>query len=446
MEEVHTSGLGLMTVQPKDTPECSIFGSLRFGAEHGVVPMAQLLREALAGRGVTLKIIDMAGGGDIDTAVFDGIESCDTFLVFGSAKYGEDTGNQACTYYEYKHAFDRRKRIVLLRMIPFQQDFEELQARVIFGANKLVLPWVVGTPMPDSLVDEILKAMQLTPSTGGGAAATSPTPVASAASSSTVEAAAPAWPGQLALLTGIPSFVECLASLEIHSLEDFGDNLDTDEGHDKLLVAVLDALPTKPRKNKLLRNRAQITLTDLLQRHALFIEFDGDEDGFLSRVECMRIPVEKMRAKAGGTLGDNFDAMDVDKDGRISFAELFLHTEITEGEAVPPLDAAGTRAAEPEPEPEVNTVEQQLAAEHVLAAQRAHLNDGEEEEITVTLGDGRLGIDFAWPYIEKIDPVRDVGTGHRTAPRCCFLPGLLLTFLPLCPCVRACACVYASIR
>ena len=32
--------------------------------------------------------------------------------------------------------------------------------------------------------------------------------------------------------------------------------------------------------------------------------------------------------------------------------------------------------------------------------------EGEEEEITVTLGDGRLGIDFVWPYIEKVDPVR----------------------------------------
>ena len=109
----------------------------RFGDEHGVVPMATELGVALEARGVKLSIVNMMGGGDIDQAVINGIEACDTFLVFGSAKYGEDTGNQACTYYEYKHAFAKKKRIILLRMIPFDQEFENLQARVIFNANRL---------------------------------------------------------------------------------------------------------------------------------------------------------------------------------------------------------------------------------------------------------------------------------------------------------------------
>ena len=74
-----------------------LFGSMRFGDEHGVVPMAQELGVELEKRGAKLAIINMAGGGDIDLEVFSGIESCDTFIVFGSAKYGEDTGNTACT-------------------------------------------------------------------------------------------------------------------------------------------------------------------------------------------------------------------------------------------------------------------------------------------------------------------------------------------------------------
>ena len=94
------------------------FFSLRFGAEHGVVPMAKQLQGALARRGTQARIIDMMAGGDIDATVFRSIEECGTFVVFGSAQYGEDTGNQACTYYEYKHAHDRKKRIVLIRMIP----------------------------------------------------------------------------------------------------------------------------------------------------------------------------------------------------------------------------------------------------------------------------------------------------------------------------------------
>ena len=136
-----------------------LFGSMRFGDEHGVVPMATELATALEVRGAKLSIVNMMGGGDIDQAVIDGIEACDTFLVFGSVKYGENTGNSACTYYESKFAQDRKKRIILIRMIPFDQEFEHLQARVIFNANKLVIPWMLGTPMPANLPDQILQAM-----------------------------------------------------------------------------------------------------------------------------------------------------------------------------------------------------------------------------------------------------------------------------------------------
>ena len=60
---------------------------------------------------------------------------------------------------ESKFAQDRKKRIILIRMIPFGQDFEHGQARFMFGLNKLVLPWIVGTPMPAKLPDQIFQAL-----------------------------------------------------------------------------------------------------------------------------------------------------------------------------------------------------------------------------------------------------------------------------------------------
>ena len=36
-------------------------------------------------------------------------------------------------------------------MTPFEQDFEEPQARFMFGLNKLVIPWMLGEPMPANL-------------------------------------------------------------------------------------------------------------------------------------------------------------------------------------------------------------------------------------------------------------------------------------------------------
>ena len=161
MEEVHGAARdaagALIEYAVRPPPSRCIFFSMRFGAEHGVVPMAEALRAALAPHGVTAIIINMAAGGDINKTVFEWIEYCESFMVFGSAKYGEDTGNQACTYYEYQHAFAKKKRIILLRMIPFDREFEELQGRVIFGANKLVLPWMVGQPVPLELPVRILE-------------------------------------------------------------------------------------------------------------------------------------------------------------------------------------------------------------------------------------------------------------------------------------------------
>ena len=56
------------------------------------------------------------------------------------------------------------KRMLLIRMIPFEEKFVHLQARQIFGVNKLSLSWVAGagadgSAMPPALVADILKAI-----------------------------------------------------------------------------------------------------------------------------------------------------------------------------------------------------------------------------------------------------------------------------------------------
>eukprot|EP01044_Picomonas_judraskeda_P006679 COSAG03_NODE_677_length_6352_cov_24.786982_5_plen_113_part_00 len=96
MEGIHSTNSQTCDALASDVLDESFF-SLRFGPEHGVVPMANQLRDSLAARGGRARIINMSAGGDIDSEVFKGIEECGVFVVFGSAKYGEDTGNQACT-------------------------------------------------------------------------------------------------------------------------------------------------------------------------------------------------------------------------------------------------------------------------------------------------------------------------------------------------------------
>ena len=123
---------------------------------------------------------------------------------------------------------------------------------------------------------------------------------------------------------------ECLAGLEIDSLDTFAQDFDLEEGHESAVLAVLEALPTKPKRARQQRNRAQRAFADLVARLRDFEEFDQDDDGFLSRVECMRIPPGRMQAKAGGTVADHFDDIDTDRDGRITFSELFLAADLVE--------------------------------------------------------------------------------------------------------------------
>eukprot|EP01043_Picozoa_sp_COSAG02_P001879 COSAG02_NODE_41_length_47431_cov_32.449204_22_plen_551_part_00 len=137
------------------SPSLCIFGSMRFP----VPPEARRLFAALQPAGAYLKIVNMTAGQDIDKEVYRWIEHCETFFVFGTKDYGEDTGNSACTYNEVKFAQAKRKRIILLRMIPWEAEFEELQARVLFNRNMLTLEWQQGEPMPQGLVGDVLKAI-----------------------------------------------------------------------------------------------------------------------------------------------------------------------------------------------------------------------------------------------------------------------------------------------
>ena len=135
------------------------FCSLRFD---GIVNRAaEELQAKMLTHGVYLNIVNMVGGDDIDDAVQMGILDCDNFIVFGSAHYGENTGNSACTYYESKFAHSQKKRIILIRMIPFDQEFQFPQAKFMFGLNRLELPWMLGTQMPSELPAQLFDAMEL---------------------------------------------------------------------------------------------------------------------------------------------------------------------------------------------------------------------------------------------------------------------------------------------
>ena len=66
------------------------------------------------------------------------------------------------------------------------------------------------------------------------------------------------------------------------------------------MLAVLEAMPNKPRKAKGVKIRCIRSLTELLTLLGIFIDSDTDEDTLLSQAEIAAIPAEKVVAKTSG--------------------------------------------------------------------------------------------------------------------------------------------------
>jgi len=88
-------------------------------------------------------------------------------LVIGCKRYGQDTGNPACTYNELQYAKCTGKKIILLRMIPAEEEFDHVAARGIFnmGDEHECFEWLPGTPMAPELPERIAAAMGIEPGT-----------------------------------------------------------------------------------------------------------------------------------------------------------------------------------------------------------------------------------------------------------------------------------------
>ena len=145
-----------------------LFASMRFGGPDSPKECAYKLRSKLEERNIGLVIIDVDIGDSITNAVFDGIEKCDGFVVFGTKSYGEDTGNPAATNKELEFAENIGKKKILIKMIEDDEDYKFLPARILFSGNKLHLYWGKGDreskEVPSGLVREIAKAANV----GGG--------------------------------------------------------------------------------------------------------------------------------------------------------------------------------------------------------------------------------------------------------------------------------------
>ena len=125
---------------------------------------AEHLQAELAKQNIHLHILNKVKlGDDISDIVFGTMAACMGFIVFGTKDYGEKTGNPAASDKELSfwqnYMMKKGKVLIPLRMIPWEEDFDHIAAKVVFNTNSLTLTWIKGEPLPRTLVTDILKAM-----------------------------------------------------------------------------------------------------------------------------------------------------------------------------------------------------------------------------------------------------------------------------------------------
>ena len=134
------------------------------------------------------------------------------------------------------------------------------------------------------------------------------------------EETAEAWPKELLPLVTIPAVKEYMDSIELESLDDCHY---LDESMRKPLE---EAIATAP---KIKQKQAKTLLTDLWTRAEIFQRWDEDESGALDYMEVDKaINATFSREMIGLLLGkknlqDRFNAIDTNKDGVISFGEMY---------------------------------------------------------------------------------------------------------------------------
>jgi len=92
-----------------------VFLSARFG-DGGAEKEVAWMRNKLEGKGVTVYPSEHPGNLDRNADIANGVQSCDLFVFFGQAHYGEDTGNPMCSYREFNYANDIQKPMAWLNM------------------------------------------------------------------------------------------------------------------------------------------------------------------------------------------------------------------------------------------------------------------------------------------------------------------------------------------
>jgi len=134
-----------------ETPP-DVFISFRFGEAHAE---ALALKAALEVNGHRVFLSDVSPGGDLQTAISHALSRCKLAVILATRTYGARTNGLFDTSNEMNFIIGRRKAYYLVRMIPFEEEWEEPATTMAFPPSIMFKLWLPGTPMADGTVEEI---------------------------------------------------------------------------------------------------------------------------------------------------------------------------------------------------------------------------------------------------------------------------------------------------
>lgn len=118
---------------------------------------ARVLKDALEANGISTYLCDkVLSGKNIKDEIVSALSDCQLVIIMGSLTYGRNTGAKFSTHEELNFIIHESKPYFLIKMC---DRFEEVDTRFQIPGFISYVQWLPGTPIPDTVVPDIIQRL-----------------------------------------------------------------------------------------------------------------------------------------------------------------------------------------------------------------------------------------------------------------------------------------------
>ena len=132
-----------------------VFISFRFGEAHA---QALALKAALEAMGYVVFLSDVKAGGNLQRVIGRALLDARLCIILATKTYGKETNGLFDTGAEMNFIIGKKKPYYLVRMIPFDEEFEEVSTSMAFPPTIMFKMWIPEPRDPDDTIEAAVKA------------------------------------------------------------------------------------------------------------------------------------------------------------------------------------------------------------------------------------------------------------------------------------------------